>query len=694
MGRRLVVCHISRIDDGAVVVLPRDGIFVYRRVVFGGVGRLARHRRDFGIPARERVGELRRRGLRRRLAGVFGRRAVAERLCREFRAALVLPRHVIGAERSRVFGGIRRVGGNQLELRSPAREVVVVLRRRRQCRQRAVVGRHRASLKVGVRLERRAVRVLPHHRVGGAVRRGYDDILDPATVLAYGAVAVLRISPLQDMFPRIDRCRIGRPIGLRAADIGFMIGVHIEMQFVPTILGRGLPLEGNVAGTRDGDSRPRISTVAYLARSDAAVLKPRPRLLASGVDFVEAVLLDPAGIERGVGGDVHGIRQSVARPWSQGPVASIALTQPVQRREFAHIQLPALLHIARLDSRRALVVQLARDGPRIERRDDEVPYPAAVVFSVHAAILTVHPSQDMVLRILERQRNNRPIGTLAADAAMLHSVHIEHQRVAVSLRRGLPLEGKDAWTGKRRLQPCVLVAFDCARAQRPLAGVEEPFGGAACGTHGGHRAEDRRIGGIALYFRNFRRPPHEQIFEVSIARFRQTGMGRQKAVFDACRVNSRAVVALPCHVVGLEVGSRRERQSVIVVRVFLVEAQEARNLADRSVVAAALAYDFERIGAFRRDNSLDAVNNRDRPAIAGGSADGRAKIIGVVVRVACVCRDRAAADENIAARASAGPRTDRRRIIAACVGQGFCRDVAAGYGYVAAFALIVTCADG
>ena len=491
-----------------------------------------------------------------------------------------------------------------------------------------------------------------------------------------------------------DRYRIGRPIILRAADCYFVRVVHIEMQFVPPILGGGLPLEGNIAGTRDGDSRPRISTVAYLARSDAAVLKPRPRLLASGVDFVEAVLLDPAGIERGVGGDVHGIRQSVARPWSQGPVASVALAHPVQRREFADVQLIALLHIARLDFARALVVQIARDRPRIERRDDEIPDPAAVVFSVHAAILTVHPSQDVVHRILERQRNNRPIGTLAADAAMLHSVHIEHQRVAVSLRRGLPLEGKDAWTGKRRLQPCVLVAFDCARAQRPLAGVGEPFGGAACGTHGGHRAEDRRIGGIALYFRNFRRPPREQMFEVSIARFRQTGMGRQKAVFDACRVGGRAVVVLPCDGVGLERCLRRQRHGVAVVRVFRVEAQEARNLADRSVVAAAHAYDFERIGAFRRDNSLDAVNNRDRPAIAGGSADGRANIIGVVaVRVACVCRDRAAADEDISATAIACSRPDSRRIIAACVGQGFCRDVAAGYGYVAAPAVIVTCAD-
>ena len=184
VARRLVVCHISRIDDGAVVILPCDGVFVYRRVVFGGVGRLARHRRDFGIPARERVGELRRRGLYRRCAAVGRRRAVEDVRRAKRCAVFVLPRHVVRAERSRVFGGIRRVGGNQLEIRFPASEVEIILRRRRLCRQRAVVDRHRASRKVGVRLERRAVRVLPCHRVRCAVRRGYDDILDPATVLA------------------------------------------------------------------------------------------------------------------------------------------------------------------------------------------------------------------------------------------------------------------------------------------------------------------------------------------------------------------------------------------------------------------------------------------------------------------------------------------------------------------------------
>ena len=128
MGRRLVVCHISRIDDGAVVVLPRNGVFIYRRVVGSRVRRLARDRCDLGRPARERVGVFRRRGLGRRCAAIGGRLAVEQCLGRKFRTVLVLPRHIVRAERGRVFGGVRRIGGNQLKFRLPARKVVIILR--------------------------------------------------------------------------------------------------------------------------------------------------------------------------------------------------------------------------------------------------------------------------------------------------------------------------------------------------------------------------------------------------------------------------------------------------------------------------------------------------------------------------------------------------------------------------------------
>ena len=279
------------------------------------------------------------------------------------------------------------------------------------------------------------------------------------------------------MIARIDRCRIGRPIILHAADIGFMIGVHIEMQFVPTILGRGLPLEGNVARPRNGNRRPGVCTVADLARSDAAVIEPRPRLLASGVDFVEAVLLDPVGIEGCIGGDIHGIRQSVARPWSQGPVASVALARLVLLRELADVQLIALLHIARFKFARALVVQIARDRPRIERRDDEIPDPAAVVRAGRAVVFVIDPLQDMVGGILERKRDVRPVRHLAADAALLHIINVEHQRIVVGLGRSLPLVSHRAWPLDGVRGPGIRAVANRARVPGYAVVFDRPFGG-------------------------------------------------------------------------------------------------------------------------------------------------------------------------------------------------------------------------
>ncbi len=130
IGGHIVVLDLIRAKHRTILVLPCDGVFVYRRVVFGGVGRLARHRRDFGIPARERVGELRRRGLRRLLAAICRHLVVLDAFRIERRAVVVLPGDGVLVYRRVVRGGVRRLARHRRDFGIPARERVGVFRRR------------------------------------------------------------------------------------------------------------------------------------------------------------------------------------------------------------------------------------------------------------------------------------------------------------------------------------------------------------------------------------------------------------------------------------------------------------------------------------------------------------------------------------------------------------------------------------
>ena len=165
-------------------------------------------------------------------------------------------------------------------------------------------------------------------------------------------------------------------------------------------------------------------------------------------------------------------------------------------------------------------------------------------------------------------------------------------------------------------------------------------------------------------------------------------MGRQKAVFDACRVGGRAIVVLPRHGVGLERCLRRQRHGVAVVRIFLVEAQHAVDSAD-GCRAVALADELLCRPALGCREARDARREHNVAALAVCVC--RADRAGVVPAVAAVRigYNRAAGNEDVAALTAATRANGRRAGRAVAGGPiDFCRDRSARYRDVAARAVV------
>ena len=146
-------------------VVPGNPVFPELLVVCRRVGRVALDRRDSRAPACEGVGVLLRVRLRR--CGVGRHDAVGHSVCVDGRAVVVLPRHRVVAQGRIVCRRVGRVALDRHDSRRPAREGVVVLRRRSLGRVR--VGRHDA-VGHGVCVDGRAILVEPCNRVGAQGR--------------------------------------------------------------------------------------------------------------------------------------------------------------------------------------------------------------------------------------------------------------------------------------------------------------------------------------------------------------------------------------------------------------------------------------------------------------------------------------------------------------------------------------------
>ena len=415
----------------------------------------------------------------------------------------------------------------------------------------------------------------------------------------------------------LERERDVRPVRHLAADAAQFHTIDIEHKRVVAGLGRSLPLVRHRAGTLDGVRGPRIRAVADHARApgDAVVLDCP---LGGGGGGVEVGCLGPVRVKRSIGGErIRRFDEFAAFRRREEAEERIAVAG-YDREDAQH----TVLRCVGVYGRLAVVVRHDRQCAdlAVVWRHRKVPDPAAVLTAFVAMILRILPLKD-VQRVGDDYRDRRPVPFVANPPnyvpfgiIRILAIHLKVQPVATVLGRCLPLEREDARPWKRRPEPGVLAVADRAGTQATVR-LEEPFGIAAGRAHTGQRREHRRVGGIALHFREFRCPTRKYIVEVGIGRLGRVCVFRHKAVFDACGADGRAVIALPRHRVGLEVRTRRKRQSVAVVAVFRDEAEHSRDLADRCG-AVALADVLLRRSALRYRHARDAIRDRDVAALA------------------------------------------------------------------------------
>ena len=294
------VCGCGRVDHCAVIVLPCDGVFIDRRGVSRGIGRVSGDGNDCRRPACERVGVLCGRGLGR--IGMSGYRAVCDRGGVDHGTIVVLPGDGVFVDRRGVSRGIGRVSGDGNDLRIPACEGVGILRGRGLGRismsgYRSVCGRggvdHGAIVVLpcdGVFIDRRGVSrgvgrvssdsndcrrpacegvgILRSRGLGRIGMSGYSTVLDRGRV-DHGAIVVLPgdgVAPLGRGEVRCvsriagDRCDLGSPacegvcvfsgrfpdgsiagVGRSCALGNF--GVDLQYRTVPVFPGDGVRIE-------------------------------------------------------------------------------------------------------------------------------------------------------------------------------------------------------------------------------------------------------------------------------------------------------------------------------------------------------------------------------------------------------------------------------------------------------------------
>ena len=119
------VCDCGRVDHGAVVVLPGDGVFVDRRSVGRNVLGVAGDCNDFRSPSGESVCVLRISCLAR--VCVEGNRAICDRGGVDHSAVVVLPGDGVFVDRHGVGRGVLSISGDLNDIGSPAGEGVGVL---------------------------------------------------------------------------------------------------------------------------------------------------------------------------------------------------------------------------------------------------------------------------------------------------------------------------------------------------------------------------------------------------------------------------------------------------------------------------------------------------------------------------------------------------------------------------------------
>ena len=223
--RNRPVFHRGRVDDRAVVVLPRDRVAVFRRGERRRVRRGTRHRHRLRVPARECVGVFRRRHLRR--VRVRRNRPVFHRGRVDDRAVVVLPRDRVAVFRRGECRLVRRVARHRHGRRVPCVERVGVLGRRSLGRVRV---RRNGPVFHRRRVDGRAVVVLPRDRVA-VLRRGEGRLVGRRTRHRHGSgvpgrerVGVLgrrrlgRVGMSRDR-AIFDRCRVdGRAIVILPRD--------------------------------------------------------------------------------------------------------------------------------------------------------------------------------------------------------------------------------------------------------------------------------------------------------------------------------------------------------------------------------------------------------------------------------------------------------------------------------------------
>ena len=161
--RRAVLDILIRLKH-FIAVLPCDRVLVQDLLERRGIGRVARDRCRFGIPAREDVAVLSVARFAGNLRAKRRGRAVVKRILAKHSAVVVLPRNRVLIHRLLERCGINHVAGDSADRRRPAGEGVAVLCVARLGRGFAVIHRRFAVGDVLVRLQN-SVSVLPRDRV-------------------------------------------------------------------------------------------------------------------------------------------------------------------------------------------------------------------------------------------------------------------------------------------------------------------------------------------------------------------------------------------------------------------------------------------------------------------------------------------------------------------------------------------------